>query len=80
VPARVAHPILVAGQKCDNFNAGCLLPLITDVDANYLSRFQVQKVGGAKHLEYWIPAEQLEEFNRHIVGVIRVIAQFTKDD
>lgn len=46
------------------------------VDAEYLTRFEVQHVGGREHSEYWIPAEQLEEFNDHIVGTIDVIAEF----
>ena len=48
-----------------------------DVDAEYLQRFEVKKVGAARHLEYWIPAEELQEFNNHIHGTIRVIARFT---
>lgn len=48
-----------------------------DVEAEYLNRYDVQKAGGAKHLEYWIPAEELAEFNRHIVGEIRVLSKFT---
>jgi hypothetical protein len=47
-----------------------------DVEAAYLSRFDVQHVGGQDHAEYWIPAEQLEDFNSHIVGTIEVIAEF----
>jgi hypothetical protein len=46
------------------------------VDSEYLERFQIQKVGGKSHLEYWIPAEELQEFNRHIVGAIRIVASF----
>ena len=46
------------------------------VDAAYLSRFSVQKVGGSIHTEYWIPAEELAEFNDHIVGLIEVIETF----
>lgn len=46
------------------------------IDADYLSRYREQKVGGAIHTEYWIPAENLEEFNRHIVEEIEVIAEF----
>jgi hypothetical protein len=30
-----------------------------DVDAEYLSRFEVRRVGSDKHLEYWIPAGDL---------------------
>lgn len=47
-----------------------------DVDAEYLARFEIKKVGGKEHLEYWIPTDELEEFNRHIQGHIRVISKF----
>jgi hypothetical protein len=47
-----------------------------DVDAEYLYRFEVRRVGSDKHLEYWIPAEELDEFNGHIQGNIRVISRF----
>jgi|SRR5947209_14025583 len=50
------------------------------VDAAYLSSFEVKKVGGAGHLEYWIPAEELDNFNRHIQGTIKVIARFERSD
>jgi hypothetical protein len=47
------------------------------VQSEYLSRFQVQTVGSADlHLEYWIPAEQLEEFNQNIIGKILIISEF----
>lgn len=46
------------------------------VDAQFLARYPVQKVGGAEALEYWVPAEELDEFNRHIVGPIEVIHEF----
>jgi hypothetical protein len=32
----------------------------------------VQTVGTGYHQEYWIPAEELDEFNRHIRGKIEV--------
>ena len=34
------------------------------VSARFLSRYPVQKVGGAEALEYWVPAGELDEFNR----------------
>jgi hypothetical protein len=46
------------------------------VRADYMARFKVEKVGGAEHTEWWVPAEELEEFNDHIVGLIEVIRQF----
>ncbi len=47
-----------------------------EVDADYLSRYNVEMAGGSAHQEYWIPAEELEEFNQHIVGEIEVIQSF----
>jgi hypothetical protein len=47
-----------------------------NVDGYYLSRYRVEKGGGAIHTEYWIPAEDLAEFNRNIHGIIEVIAEF----
>jgi hypothetical protein len=46
------------------------------VDSEYLRQFPVQTVGARIHRELWVPAEELEEFNRHIVGPIEVIAEF----
>lgn len=42
----------------------------------FLDRYEVQIVGGSIHEEYWIPAEELSEFNQNIVGTIKVIAEF----
>lgn len=46
------------------------------VDAQFLSRYRVEKVGAAIHTEYWIPAADLPELNRNLVGPIEVIAEF----
>ncbi len=51
-----------------------------DVDAEYLSQFEKKIVGGQEHEEYWIPAEQLEEFNQNIVGQIEVTQKFVADE
>jgi len=42
----------------------------------FLHRYEVHQVGSAIHQEYWIPAEDLEEFNQQIVGKIEVVAEF----
>jgi len=47
------------------------------VDADFLSRYPVQIVGSSMHQELWVPAEDLQEFNRHIVGAIEVIAKYS---
>jgi hypothetical protein len=47
-----------------------------EVQSDYLSRFSIQQVGGARHTEYWIPAEDLQTFNQNIIGEIQVIREF----
>ena len=47
------------------------------VPADFLQRFQPQTVGASRHVEYWIPSGQLEEFNAALVGKIEVIESFT---
>jgi len=46
------------------------------VQTDFLSHYDVQTVGSKTHQEYWIPAEDLDGFNQHIVSIIEVIAEF----
>jgi hypothetical protein len=46
------------------------------VNSEYLEKYDIQRVGSSIHQEYWIPAEDLVEFNRNIVGKIEVIAEY----
>lgn len=46
------------------------------VESRFLERYPVQTVGAADHQELWVPAEDLEDFNRHIVGPIEVVAGY----
>ncbi|WP_020557901.1 hypothetical protein [Thiofilum flexile] len=46
------------------------------VQKAFMERYPIQKVGGAIHTEWWIPAEDLAELNAHIVGLIEVIAEY----
>jgi hypothetical protein len=50
------------------------------VRRDFLSRYEVQEAGGRDHLEYWIPAEDLADFNAAIVGPIEVTAEFPAAD
>jgi len=47
-----------------------------EVRKEFLDKYEVKIVGGKTHKEYWIPAEDLEDFNRNIIGKIEVIAEF----
>lgn len=46
------------------------------VQKTYCEKFTEQNVGGPIHNELWVPAEELEEFNDHIVGLIEVTQSF----
>ena len=49
------------------------------VSDQYVSRFERKIVGGREHEELWVPAEELEEFNSHIDGMIEVDAAYFGD-
>jgi hypothetical protein len=46
------------------------------VDTAFLERYPERIAGAARHRELWVPAEDLDEFNQHIRGPIKVIAEF----
>jgi hypothetical protein len=80
----IFYPVLnedYAAQIASTWNArdsGAGFVTRFEVDAEFLKRYPVQVVGGRVHEELWVPAEELPEFNRHIVGIIEVIAEFRR--
>lgn len=48
-----------------------------EVDDEYIKNFTIHTVGAKHHQELWIPAEELENFNHHIVGKIKIIDSFS---
>jgi hypothetical protein len=47
------------------------------VRKSFAAQYPVRTVGGSVHKELWVPAEDLPELNRNIVGLLEVIAKFT---
>lgn len=47
-----------------------------EVDESFAARYEVHRVGAKMHDELWVPAGDLEEFNRHIVGNIEIVAAY----
>ena len=47
-----------------------------EVDADFMSRYPTHVVGTSRHAEWWVPAEELEALNDHIVGLIEVTQTF----
>ncbi|MFF9625706.1 ADP-ribosylation/crystallin J1 [Streptomyces griseosporeus] len=51
-----------------------------EVDAEFVARYPVRQAGGETILELWVPAEELDAFNAHIVGQIEVVQEFHAGD
>ena len=47
-----------------------------EVRKSFMDRYVVHQVGGQTILEYWIPAEDLDEMNENIVGQIEVVSEY----
>lgn len=45
----------------------------------FMDRYTVQKVGGAHHTEWWVPAEELDALNDAIVGTIEIVGTYRRD-
>ncbi len=54
--------------------SGCVTRF--EVKQSFLDEYEVQQAGGRSHMEYWIPAEHLDAFNKAIVGLISVVHSF----
>ncbi len=42
----------------------------------FIDTYEVREAGGRKHREYWIPSEDLVDFNAAIVGPIVLVRSF----
>ena len=49
------------------------------IQSEFLRKYPVRTVGSAVHQEYWIPADELDEFNDRIDGLIESIACFKRE-
>jgi hypothetical protein len=50
-----------------------------EVEKKYIDKYKTHNVGGHNDIELWIPSEDLEEFNSHIIGKIEVLKEFYRD-
>lgn len=63
----------------DEFSGYSGFVMAFDLSSEYLSKYEVQNVGGDIHNELWIPSEELEDFNNQIIGEIRIVRAFLGD-
>lgn len=45
------------------------------VATSFARRYPTRQAGGRDHLELWIPAEDVEALNAHLVGPIEVVGE-----
>jgi hypothetical protein len=62
--------------RADTCYAGFVTRFV--VEDSYAGRYERRTVGGRQHQELWVPAQELEEFNRHLIGQIEVVATYER--
>lgn len=85
----IFYPVLdesYASEIAEKWNtkdeAGNFLGFVTrfKVLEEVVSQYETQNVGAKNHNEFWVPSEELEVFNKAIVGNIEVIKVFVGND
>lgn len=66
-----AYAIEVNKWNVSQFGKGYVTKFAVRKD--FVNKYNVETVGGSSHTEWWIPANDLAELNRNIVGKIEVI-------
>lgn len=83
------YPVLdesYASEIAEKWNtkdeAGNYLGFVTrfKVQEEVVNQYETQNVGAKNHNEFWVPSEELEVFNKAIVGNIEVIKVFVGND
>ncbi|MDR2919959.1 MAG: hypothetical protein LBV72_11420 [Tannerella sp.] len=63
----------------DEFSGYCGIVTRFELSTEYLHKYEIHNVGGFINNELWIPAENLDEFNKQIIGTIDIIDVFVGD-
>jgi len=75
-----AEQIVFEWNTLDAFSGYCGVVTQFDIDLAFISKYNIENVGGAIHNELWVPAEELAEFNQHIKADIVIINAFFGKD
>ncbi|UTX47291.1 ADP-ribosylation/crystallin J1 [Chryseobacterium sp. MA9] len=85
----IFYPVLdenYASEIAEKWNtrdeAGNYLGFVTqfDVQKEVADQYPAQNVGAKNHNELWVPSEELDGFNKAIIGNIKVTKVFIGDD
>lgn len=63
----------------DEASGYCGIVTHFDLPTDYLERYEIHNVGSFIHNELWIPAENLVDFNEHIIDCIEIDKIFVGD-
>jgi hypothetical protein len=68
----------IAGEWNTKDKNSDYIGIITQFNINdeYINRFEKHIVGASICEEFWIPSDELEEFNKNIIGNIEIIKVF----
>lgn len=61
-------------DSLDSNNKGFVL--IFEINDDFIKNYDIQIVGKSYHQEYWIPSEDLNMFNKNIIGSIKILSSF----
>ena len=75
--AHVARTIARDWNAKDEFSGHVGFVTRFERDPEFATRYPVQVAGGKRDEELWVPAEELEESNDHIVGTIAVLETYS---
>ena len=56
----------------DEFSGYVGYVLSFEINDKYFTTFEIQNVGASIHNELWVPAEELENFNKEIINKITI--------
>lgn len=60
----------------DAFSGNCGIVTEFNITEDHFKKYNIQNVGGDIHNELWIPSEELNDFNKNIIGSIKVVNAF----
>lgn len=71
-----AEQIAAEWNTQDEFSGYCGIVTQFEISKAYISKYNIENVGGELHNELWVPSGELKEFNAQIIGRINVISAF----
>jgi hypothetical protein len=74
----ISYARQIAREWNQNDSSSGFVGFVTEfeIDDDYIKNYETHCVGSDIHREYWIPAEELQEFNKNITDKITIVEAF----